>query len=159
MKIYHPIYSHFSRTYAIISVLKIQVFWGKILCEVTVIPCFKAHSAFILIGQAVPDTIFLWNSTHHLCNDTVSHPRRPEFAATMLWVPQILEFKCVFGKYHIEICDKKIWLSVSGLMLHWMVRHDKSYWSVQSCCRASHAAHGSLTVDDSIGSIPFCFAI
>jgi len=75
----------------IISTFKIQVFWGEILCEVTVFPCFKEHSAFILNGQAVQDTTFLWNSKNHLSSDTVSHPGRPEFPATMLWVPQILE--------------------------------------------------------------------
>jgi hypothetical protein len=57
------------------------------------------------------------------------------------------------------VSDKKIWLSVSGLMLHWMVKHNKSYWSVQSWCRASHAANASLTIDVLIGTIPLCFAI
>jgi len=42
------------------------------------------------------------------------------------------------------ISDKKIRFSVSGLMLHWMVMHNESHWSEQTCRRASDAGHGSL---------------
>jgi hypothetical protein len=77
-----------------LSILKIQVFWDELLCEVTVSPCFKEHMAVIFKNQAVPVTMFLWKVKNQSPSDIESHPTRPESWTIILWEPQISEFWC-----------------------------------------------------------------